>query len=206
VSVRLANREGVGTGVGAGQLLTLQPSEERGVLAERLAQRRLLGPPAGQHQVQARILGVGGEERVGQQSAPFSRVRRPQYMTLTSPSNIPSTRSPGSKRPRSTPPLPAGHARRGDAQLRQPFVAGGARRQDHVRSRRRSAERHPGHRLELDGSRAQTGVGGELGVVAAGHRQIEHPGQQPRRRFRPAGGGEVHEVIPALGKCLDDRQ
>ena len=71
---------------------------------------------------------------------------------------------------------------------------------------RRSAQRDRGERLEVGLAGAQPRVGGELGVVAADHRQIEHPRQQPRAQAGRARGTQVDQVVAALGDRVDDRR
>ena len=60
-------QEHVGAGVGAGQVLSGEPSEESGVLAEPGAEHPLLGTSPRQRQVQARVAAAGFEERVRQE-------------------------------------------------------------------------------------------------------------------------------------------
>lgn len=60
-------QEHVRAGVRGRELVALQPTEERRVRAEALAQRVLLRASAGQAQMQARVALAGGEERVREQ-------------------------------------------------------------------------------------------------------------------------------------------
>ena len=62
-----AEEEEVGVRVGARQRVALEPAEKRGGAAEPRAQRVLLGPAAGEHELQPRVARAGGEERVGEQ-------------------------------------------------------------------------------------------------------------------------------------------
>ena len=72
-----AEEEDVGAGVGARQLLALEPAEEGRVLAEADAQLVLLGPAAGEQQVQARVGSRARRKLSASRSTPFSRVSRP---------------------------------------------------------------------------------------------------------------------------------
>ena len=66
-----AEEEEVGAGIGARQLLALEPAEEGRALAELRAQLLLLGAAAGEQQVQPRVDGVGAEEALGEQVDPL---------------------------------------------------------------------------------------------------------------------------------------
>ena len=72
-----AEEEDVGAGVGARQLLALEPAEEGGALAEPLAQLALLRAAAGEQQVQARVALWARRKLSASRSTPFSRVSRP---------------------------------------------------------------------------------------------------------------------------------
>ena len=70
--------EDVGAGVGAGEVVALQPAEEGRVLAEAVAQRRLLGAAAREHEVQPGIERARAARNASaSRSTPFSRVSRP---------------------------------------------------------------------------------------------------------------------------------
>ena len=67
MSVSRAEEEEVGVRVGARQLLALEPAEKRRGAAEPGAQRGLLGPAAGEHELEPRVARLRGEEGVGEQ-------------------------------------------------------------------------------------------------------------------------------------------
>ena len=79
VSVRRAEEEEVGARVGGGQRVALEPAEERRVLAEAVAQPLLLGPAAGEHEVQPRVARprrAGTRRRAGRRPSPSSAAPR----------------------------------------------------------------------------------------------------------------------------------
>ena len=76
--VRAAGEEEhVGARVGAGELVAVQPAEERRVLAQARAQRALLGAAAGEAEVQARVARRAARNASASRSTPFSRLSRP---------------------------------------------------------------------------------------------------------------------------------
>jgi hypothetical protein len=66
-----AEKEDVGAGIGARQILALEPAEERRPLAEPCPQLRFLRPTAGKQQVQPRIRPMRQQEALGEQVDPL---------------------------------------------------------------------------------------------------------------------------------------
>ena len=165
-----------------------EPAEERRVLPEALAQVLLLGAAAGEHQVQPRVAlraRRGTRRRAGRRPSPC--VSRPAYRTLTSPGSSPGVaqRRVEALEVDAAVPAPDPLARRSRARAaarRSPGWARGRRR----RRRRTSPAPSFASASSCGLAGAQPGVGGQLGVVAADQRDVEHPRQQPGARSRPA--------------------
>ena len=146
------------------------------MLAEARRAARLLGPAAGEHEVQPRVVLAGGEERVGEQVGALLARQAPGVEDVErSPAQGPRRAAAGREARDVDAAVPARRcARASMPSARERRVGGGARREDDVAGAVERAERqlHP-ERTRVAG--AQPGVGGELGVVACRQRQLDHP-------------------------------
>ena len=99
-----AEQEQVGRRVGGGERVAVEPAEERRRTSEPRPQPRLLGPAAGEHEVQPRVARAGGEERVGEQVGALL-AREPAGVEHVDAvgGRRPGSRRAGEKRAMSTP-------------------------------------------------------------------------------------------------------
>ena len=198
-----AEEEDVGAGVGARQVLALEPAEEGRALAEPRPQLALLGPAAGEQQVQPRVGLVRPQEALGEQVDPLLAGQATGVENLDLARVVLAGGLAGVEAGDVDAALPAPEPGRVDAEREQRAVRRRARR-EHQRGRAvEGAQRHPRHRLDAAVAAAQAGVGAELGVVAGDQRRAGDPVEQRRGDPGRAGRGDVDGVVAPLGERLD---
>ena len=198
-----AEEEGIGTGVGARQVIAGEPAEEGGPLAKPLPQLAFLGTAAGEQQVQTGVRGVGAEESLGQQVDPLFAGQTPRVEDLDLAGEGTAVGFGWVEALDVDAALPAAQATGVSAEGDNRGVGGGARGEDRRRSRVEGAEPGAGQRLQGAVATAHPGVSGDLGVVAGEQRHAGNPAHQRRRDPGRSGGGYVDEVIGALRQGLD---
>ena len=199
-----AEEEHVGARVGARQVLSAEPAEEGRVLAEPLAQLRLLGPASGEQQVQAWVMAPCPQEGLGEQvDALFlrqpARVQHPQHAGEAA-----GVALCGAEAVRVDSALPASDALRLDTELGQRAIGSRARREDPGAGPEEDAEPEGDALGQRRVAGAQGGVGGEVGVVAADDRQAHDPRDKAGGDAAGARRCEVDGVVAALGEDVDD--
>ena len=198
-----AEEEGVGAGVSARQVLAGEPAEEGGAFAEPLAQLGFLGTAAGEQQVQARIGLVGAEEGLGQQVDSLFAGQAAGVEDLDLAWEGVTVGLGRVEAVEVDAPLPATDPSRVGAERGNRGIGRGTWREDRRRGRVEGAEASAGQRLQGAVLAAHAGVGGDLGVIAGQQRHAGDPAHQGRGDPGRTGGGDVDEVVGALGQGLD---
>ena len=156
--------------------------------------------------MQARVAPVGAMEALGEQVDSLLPGQPPRVEDLDLAGVGLGIRLPRVEAGDVHTPLPAADRRGVGAEVEQRAVRRGARREDPRVSAVEGAERHPRDRLDLAVAAAHSGVGAELGVVAADQRRAGDPAEQRRADPGRARGGDVDQVVAALGEGLDHRR
>lgn len=160
------------------------------MLAQTLAQHRLLRTAPREHQVEPRVPDARREERIGEEirallagepprveNRALAGEQRRVSVRRVEPGEIDAT-------------LPATDPLTRDPELRQVRVGGGARGEHDLTGAIEPAQRGGGHELQVGRAGPQAGIGGQLGVVAARAAAVRDPvGPSPARAGPRAVGG-----------------
>jgi hypothetical protein len=203
-------QEDVGAPIRARELGPLvEPAEERRRASQPIAKAPLLGTAAGEREVQAGLASSRQLERVGQQIGPLLLRDAPAVEDPRRPRGPRRLRRPAQGRGEARgvhAPVPPQDPLERHADRRERLVGGRARGEDQVAG---SVEGTYGYRHRVGDAllaRAQAGVGGQLGVVAADQRQSQRSPDERAGDARRTGRAHVDHVEAPVGDRVHGRR